>query len=74
MHSRDFTGITEMRPGVYVFNDLDQAFIGSCGAGDLALSVLASVIGPHLHLSDRALSNIFPGFAPPHSDLDRIIG
>ncbi|HTB39277.1 MAG TPA: alanine racemase, partial [Reyranella sp.] len=23
-HSRDFTGITEMRPGVYVFNDLDQ--------------------------------------------------
>jgi uncharacterized protein (DUF1501 family) len=37
-------------------------------------TVLASVIGPHLHLSDRALSNIFPGFAPPHSDLDRIIG
>ena len=33
MHSRDFTGITEMRPGVYVFNDLDQEFIGSCGAG-----------------------------------------
>jgi len=37
-------------------------------------TVLASVIGLHLHLSDRALSNIFPGFAPPHSDLDRIIG
>jgi uncharacterized protein (DUF1501 family) len=36
-------------------------------------TVLASVIGPHLRLSDRALSNIFPGFAPPHSDLDRII-
>jgi D-serine deaminase-like pyridoxal phosphate-dependent protein len=49
MHSRDFTGITEMRPGVYVFNDLDQAFIGSCGAGDLALSVLASVIGHYPH-------------------------
>ena len=44
-HSRNFTGITEMRPGVYCFNDLDQEFIGSCGAGDLALSVLASVIG-----------------------------
>jgi uncharacterized protein (DUF1501 family) len=37
-------------------------------------TVLASVIGPHLRLSDRALSNIFPGFDPPHSDLDRIIG
>jgi D-serine deaminase-like pyridoxal phosphate-dependent protein len=49
VHSRDFTGITEMRPGVYVFNDLDQAFIGSCQAGDLALSVLASVIGHYPH-------------------------
>ena len=49
MHSRDFTGITEMRPGVYVFNDLDQLFIGSCAAGDLALSVLASVIGHYPH-------------------------
>jgi D-serine deaminase-like pyridoxal phosphate-dependent protein len=48
-HARDFTGITEMRPGVYVFNDLDQEFIGSCGAGDLALSVLASVIGHYPH-------------------------
>jgi D-serine deaminase-like pyridoxal phosphate-dependent protein len=48
-HSRDFTGITEMRPGVYVFNDLDQQFIGSCGTADLALSVLASVIGHYPH-------------------------
>jgi len=48
-HSRDFTGITEMRPGVYVFNDLDQEFIGSCAAADLALSVLASVIGHYPH-------------------------
>jgi D-serine deaminase-like pyridoxal phosphate-dependent protein len=49
MHSRDFTGITEMRPGVYVFNDLDQEYIGACGAGDIALSVLASVIGHYPH-------------------------
>lgn len=49
VHSRDFTGITEMRPGVYVFNDLDQEFIGSCRADDLALSVLASVIGHYPH-------------------------
>ncbi|MCW5733133.1 MAG: alanine racemase [Enhydrobacter sp.] len=49
MHSRDFTGITEMRPGVYCFNDLDQEFIGSCGPGDLALSVLCSVIGHYPH-------------------------
>lgn len=49
MHSRNFSGITEMRPGVYVFNDLDQEFIGSCGSGDIALSVLSSVIGHYPH-------------------------
>jgi D-serine deaminase-like pyridoxal phosphate-dependent protein len=49
MHSRNFSGITEMRPGVYCFNDLDQEYIGSCGAADLALSVLASVIGHYPH-------------------------
>jgi D-serine deaminase-like pyridoxal phosphate-dependent protein len=49
IHSRDFSGLTEMRPGVYVFNDLDQEFIGSCTSADLALSVLASVIGHYPH-------------------------
>ena len=49
MHSKNFSGITEMRPGVYVFNDLDQQLIGSCDAADLALSVLASVIGHYPH-------------------------
>ena len=49
VHSKNFDGITEMRPGVYVFNDLDQALIGSCGPNDLALSVLASIIGHYPH-------------------------
>ena len=49
VHARDFSGLSEMRPGVYVFNDLDQAFIGSCTTDDLALSVLASVIGHYPH-------------------------
>jgi len=43
-HGRNFDGVTEARPGVYVFQDLFQAGIGSCGMTDLALSVLASVI------------------------------
>jgi len=42
---RRLDGVTEMRPGVYVFGDLFQAGIGSCAIGDLAVSVLASVIG-----------------------------
>lgn len=45
MRARDLTGVTELRPGVYVFGDLFQASIGSCARDDLALSVLATVIG-----------------------------
>lgn len=43
--ARDLTGVTETRPGVYMFSDLFQAGIGTCGIDDIALSVLSSVIG-----------------------------
>jgi len=36
-------------------------------------SALAAVLARHLRLSDRALTQIFPGFTPAHSDLDRIV-
>ncbi len=48
-HGDDFSGLTEMRPGVYVFQDLDQVALGSCGLEDIALSVLTSVIGHNRH-------------------------
>src|SRR5690606_5767754 len=38
-------GITEIRAGVYMFFDLVQAGVGVCQVGDIALSVLATVIG-----------------------------
>ena len=37
-------GITEMRPGTYVFNDVNQMSIGQATPADCALSVLATVI------------------------------
>ena len=40
-----YDGITELRAGVYMFLDLVQAGIGICGIDDIALSVLATVIG-----------------------------
>jgi hypothetical protein len=43
-----------MRPGVYTFFDLDQAARGICGIEDIALSVLATVIG-HNPRSRRVL-------------------
>ena len=36
-------------------------------------AALAAVVARHLRLSDRALTEIFPGFTAAHSDLDRIV-
>lgn len=41
----DFSGITEVRAGVYMFFDLVMAGLGVCGVDEIALSVLTSVIG-----------------------------
>ncbi len=45
----DLSGVTEMRPGVYVFYDRFQESIGVCTQDDLALSVLSTVIGHNRH-------------------------
>jgi D-serine deaminase-like pyridoxal phosphate-dependent protein len=45
IHAESLEGVTELRPGVYMFFDLDQVGIGSCRLEDIALTVLASVIG-----------------------------
>ena len=42
---RSFDGVTEVRAGVYVFQDLVMAGLGVCSLNDIALSVLATVIG-----------------------------
>lgn len=43
------SGVTEARPGNYVFFDLFQANLGVCRIEDVALSVLATVIGHDRH-------------------------
>lgn len=45
LYARDLTGITEARPGVCLFQDLVMAGIGVCTPDDVALCVLATVIG-----------------------------
>lgn len=50
----DLTGITEIRPGNYAFNDYVQAANGVCGVADCALTVLASVIS-HQPGADHAV-------------------
>jgi D-serine deaminase-like pyridoxal phosphate-dependent protein len=50
LSSRSYEGVTELRAGVYMFFDLVQVGIGVCNLHDIALSVLATVIG---HRRDR---------------------
>ncbi|MDB5523729.1 MAG: hypothetical protein JWM58_1492 [Rhizobium sp.] len=44
-HGTNFEGLTEVRCGVYMFGDMMQSQIYSCSRDDIALSVLATVIG-----------------------------
>jgi D-serine deaminase-like pyridoxal phosphate-dependent protein len=46
----DLTGVTEVRAGVFVFFDLVMAGLEVCSVDDIALSVLATVIG---HQADK---------------------
>lgn len=54
VHAAHLDGVTEMRPGVYTFFDLDQAAVGACAETDIAVTVLATVIG-HNPRSNRVL-------------------
>jgi len=44
-YARNLDGVTEVRAGVYAFGDLVQGELGTCGIDDIAIGVLASVIG-----------------------------
>ncbi len=48
--AKNLDGVTEVRAGVFVFFDLVMAGIGVCDVDDIALSVLATVIG---HQKDK---------------------
>jgi D-serine deaminase-like pyridoxal phosphate-dependent protein len=43
-HTHELTGVTEFRPGTYVYNDRTTAEIGACTWEDCALTVLATVV------------------------------
>ena len=57
--ARRLDGITEVRAGVYQFFDLVMAGLGVCGVDDIALSVLASVIG---HQPERGWTIVDAGW------------
>jgi len=51
-------GVTEVRAGVYMFQDLQQQGLGVCALDELALSALATVIGLH---TDRNVALVDAG-------------
>lgn len=44
-YARNLEGVTEARVGVYAFGDLVQAQLGTCAMEDIAIAVIATVIG-----------------------------
>ncbi|MEP9380391.1 alanine racemase [Aquabacter sp. CN5-332] len=66
LYGRDFTGVTEVRAGVFMFFDLVQAGVGVCTPEDIALSVLTTVIG---HRKDRDWIIVDAGWMAMSRDL-----
>jgi D-serine deaminase-like pyridoxal phosphate-dependent protein len=58
--------VTELRPGVYVFNDAQQLELGACGVHDVALTVIATVVsqGPDRLVLDAG-SKVLGADRPP---------
>jgi len=48
-YSRGLDCVTEVRAGVYAFGDLVQSELGTCTSDDIAIGVMASVIGHNRH-------------------------
>lgn len=73
---KNLDGISEIRPGNYVFYDYTQAMIGSCSVSDCALTVLASVIshqpGASHFLTDAGALALSKDAGPTHirNDMD----
>ncbi|HUI54704.1 MAG TPA: alanine racemase [Bryobacteraceae bacterium] len=43
-HSHEIEGLTEIRPGTYVFNDVNTVSSGGCGLEDCAAAIAATVV------------------------------
>jgi threo-3-hydroxy-D-aspartate ammonia-lyase len=59
LSAKSLAGVTEVRAGVYVFFDLVMANVGVCRSDEIALSVLATVIG---HQADKGWALIDAGW------------
>ncbi len=65
-------GITEIRPGNYVYFDYTQVALGSCLISDCALSVLSSVVGKYADriVIDAGATALSKDVGPTHIEPD----
>ncbi|AUH01447.1 alanine racemase [Prodigiosinella confusarubida] len=59
LFTHDLSGITEVRAGVFAFFDLVMAGLGVCNVQDIAISVLATVIG---HQTEKGWTMVDAGW------------
>jgi len=75
---RDLTGVTEARPGNYVFYDRTMVLIGACAPEDVAVTVLATVVShqpgaAHFVVDTGALA-LSKDVGPTHLDAPPAMG
>lgn len=76
--AQDLTGVTEARPGNYIFYDRTMVLIGCCEPGDVGVTVAATVVShqpgaAHFVIDAGALS-LSKDVGPTHLDLAPAMG
>ncbi len=75
---KDLTGVTEARPGNYIFYDRTMVLIGCCKPSDVAVSVLATVVshqpGASHFVVDAGALSLSKDLGPTHLGLDPAFG
>ena len=75
---KSLTGVTEARPGNYIFYDRTMVLIGCCGPQDVAVSVLATVVshqpGAAHFVVDAGALSLSKDVGPAHLGLETAFG
>jgi D-serine deaminase-like pyridoxal phosphate-dependent protein len=78
MAVKDLTGVTEARPGNYIFFDRTMVLIGACEPRDVAVTVLATVVshqpGASHFVVDAGALSLSKDPGPSHLGLETVYG
>jgi len=76
--AEDLTGVTEARPGNYIFYDRTMVLIGCCAPTDVGVTVLASVVshqpGASHFVVDAGALSLSKDLGPTHLDVPPAMG